>query len=91
MQSELPWPIQRNSVETDHGCMSKLFFDKVGDNVTLTLYNVTMTSQKPFNSITSVIEAKQTAKMKLMFFSIKYSDILLKKTSFIYSADLTFE
>ena len=46
-QSELPRPIPRNSVESDHGCTSRIYFDKAGDNVTLTLYNVTITSQKP--------------------------------------------
>ena len=39
-QSELPRPIPRNSVESDHGCTSRIYFDNVGDNVTLT-------SQKP--------------------------------------------
>ena len=46
-QSELPPPLPQNSVESDHGCTSRIYFDKVGDNVTLTLYNVTLTSQKP--------------------------------------------
>ena len=46
-QSELPRPIPRNSVESDHGCTSRIYFDNAGDNVTLTLYNVTLTSQKP--------------------------------------------
>ena len=36
-QSELPWPIPWNYVESDHGCTSRLYFD----NVTLTLLNVT--------------------------------------------------
>ena len=31
-----------NSVESDHGCTSRIYFDKAGDNVTLT-------SQKPCN------------------------------------------
>ena len=39
-QSELPGPILRNSVESDHGCASRIYFDNAGDNVTLT-------SQKP--------------------------------------------
>ena len=47
-QSELSRPIPRNSVESDHGCSSRIYFDNAGDNVTLTLYNVTLTSQKPF-------------------------------------------
>ena len=46
-QSELPRPIPQNSVESDHGCTSRIYFDNPGDNVTLTLYNVTRTSQKP--------------------------------------------
>ena len=46
-QSELPRPIPRNSVESDHGCTSGIYFDNAGDAVTLTLYNVTLTSQKP--------------------------------------------
>ena len=46
-QSELPRPIPRNSVESDHGCTSSIYFDNAGDNVTLTLHNITLTSQKP--------------------------------------------
>ena len=42
-QSELPHPILRNSVESDHGCTSRIYFDKAGDNVTLRLYNVMLT------------------------------------------------
>ena len=45
--SELPRQISRNSVESDHGCTPRTYFDNVGDNVTLTLYNVTLMSQKP--------------------------------------------
>ena len=45
-KSELPQPIPQNSVESDHGCTSRIYFDNAGDNVTLTLYNVTLTSQK---------------------------------------------
>ena len=44
----------RNSVESDHECTSRIYFDNVGDTVTLTLYNMalalysaTLTSQKP--------------------------------------------
>ena len=43
-QSELPRPIPRNSVKSDLGCTSRIYFD----NVTLTLHNVTLTSQKPY-------------------------------------------
>ena len=47
LQSELPRPILRYSVESDQGCTSRIYFDNVGDSVTLTLCNVTLTSQKP--------------------------------------------
>ena len=46
-QLELPRPIPRNSVESDHGCISRIFFDNADDNVMLTSYNVTLTSKKP--------------------------------------------
>ena len=46
MQSELPRPIPRNSVESD-GCTSWIYFDNAGENLTLTLYHVTLTSHKP--------------------------------------------
>ena len=45
MQSVLPRPIPQNSMESDHGCTSSIYFDNAGDNVPLTLYNVTLTSQ----------------------------------------------
>ena len=45
-QSELRPPIPRNSVESDHGCTLMIYFDNAGDYVTLTLYNVMLTSQK---------------------------------------------
>ena len=67
-KSELSRPILRNSVESDHRCTSKIYFDNSGDNVTLTLYNVTLTSQNHLNTITSVIAAKQTVINKVMFF-----------------------
>ena len=47
MQSELPRPVPRNSVESNDRCTSRIYFDNAGDNVTLTLYNVTLTSHKP--------------------------------------------
>ena len=40
---------------------SRIYFHNAGDNMTLTLYNLTLTSWKP---ITSVIAAKQTALIK---------------------------
>ena len=46
-QSELPQPIPRNSLESDHGRTSRIYFDNAVDNMTLTLYYVTLTSQKP--------------------------------------------
>ena len=46
-QSELLQPIPRNSVKLDHGCTLRIYIDNAGDNVTLMLYNVTLTSQKP--------------------------------------------
>ena len=42
-QSELPRSILWNSVESDLGCTSRIYFD----NVTLMLLNLTLTSQKP--------------------------------------------
>ena len=47
MQSELPGPIALKSLESDHGCTSRIYFDNAGDNMMLTLYNVTLTSRKP--------------------------------------------
>ena len=47
VQSELPRPILRNSIESDHGCTSRIYFNKAGDNMTLMLYNMRLTSQKP--------------------------------------------
>ena len=47
-KTESDRPIPRNSVESDHGCTSRIYFDNAGDNVTLTLYNVTLTSRKPW-------------------------------------------
>ena len=47
IQLELPRPIPRNFVESDQGCTSRIYFDNTGDNVTLTLYNVTLKSHEP--------------------------------------------
>ena len=47
LQSELPRPIPWNSVESDHGCTSRIYFYNTGDNVTLMLYSVTLVSRKP--------------------------------------------
>ena len=55
-QSELPWPIPWKSLESDLGCTSRTYFD----NVTLTLHNVTLTSQKSCqHNNNGVIAAKQ--------------------------------
>ena len=64
-----------NSVESGLGCTSSIYFD----NVTLTLHNVTLTSQ-----ITLVIAAKQTVIMTFMF-SLKYRNS--EHINLIYSAD----
>ena len=45
-QSEMPRPIPRNSVESDLGCLSRIYVDNAGDNVMLMLHNVTLASQK---------------------------------------------
>ena len=37
-------------------CTSRIY----SDNVTMTLHNMTLTSHKPYNTITSLIAAKQT-------------------------------
>ena len=34
-QSELPRPIPRNSVELDHGCTSRIYFDHGADVIRL--------------------------------------------------------
>ena len=53
---ELPRLLSWNSVESDHGCASRIYFDNAGDNMVLTLYNVTLAS----HTTKSVIAAKQT-------------------------------
>ena len=58
-----------NSVESDLGCTSRIYFD----NVTLTLYNMTLPSQNHAKTITSVIAAKQMVINEVMFFSNKIS------------------
>ena len=53
---------------------SDIPFDDAGDNVTLTLYNVTLTSQNHVNTITSVIAANQTVINEVyVFFLIKHA------------------
>ena len=46
-QSEMPRSIPLNSLELDHGCTPRIYFDNAGDNLTLALYNVKLKSQKP--------------------------------------------
>ena len=79
-QSKLPRPIPRNSVESDHGCISRINFDNA-DNVALTLYSVTLTSQKPCKHNNKYDCCKTDGSNDVYVFSIKYrySDILLKK------------
>ena len=36
-----------NSVESDHGCTARIYFDNAYDNVMLRLYKVTLKSQNP--------------------------------------------
>ena len=43
-QTELPQTIQQNSVESDLGCTSRIYFNYADDNVTLTLYDVNLMS-----------------------------------------------
>ena len=67
--------VSANSVELDLGCTSIIYFD----NVTLTLHNVTLRSQKPCQH--SKCAAKQTVINEVhvvVFF--QNSDILLKKS-----------
>ena len=72
-----------NYVESDLGCTSRICFDNVGDNVKLTLDNVTLTSQKP-SQHNNKCECSKTNGYKWSLccccFSVKYrySDNLLK-------------
>ena len=73
-QSELPRPIPWNCVESDLGSTSRNYLI----NVALTLYNVTLTSQKPCRQIRSVVAAKQIIirEVYVFFFNkILFSDI----------------
>ena len=80
-QSVLPRPIPRNSMESDHGCTSRIYFDNAGDNMTLTLYKVMLTSQKPCLHNNKCDCSKSNGLDEVYAFSIKYrySDILLRK------------
>ena len=37
-----------NSTKSDNGCTSRIYFDNVGNNMTPTSYNVTVTSWKQY-------------------------------------------
>ena len=76
-QSELPRQIPQKNVESDHGCTSRNYFDTAGDNLTLALYNVMLTSQKPCLHNNKC----DCSKTKGLNEAIKYcySDILLKR------------
>ena len=69
IHSELPWPVPRNSVESDYRCTSRIYFDNAGDNMTLTLYNVTLTSQNPCYHI----QQNKRLKWSIKFFFNKIS------------------
>ena len=66
-QSELPRQIPRNSVESDHGCTLRIYFDNADDNVALTLYNMTLTSQASCKHC-----SKTNGSNDVYVFSIKY-------------------
>ena len=92
-QSELPQPIPRNSMESDHGCTSRIYFDNADDNVTLTLYNVMLTSHNSCEHNNKCDCNKTNGFNEIYVFSIKYryGDTLLKKkteTSFILLIEL---
>ena len=73
--SELPRPIPRDAVESDDGCTLKIYFDNAGNNMTLTLYNVTLTSQKlcEHNNICDCSKTNGlNEENKLCIFSTKY-------------------
>ena len=69
--SELPRPIPRNSVESDHGCTSRIYFDNAGDNVTLALNNATLTSQNMLHN--NKFDCSKTNGLNEVYnFSLKY-------------------
>ena len=45
-----------------------IYFDNADDNMTLTLYNVTLTSRNHFNTVTSTNAAKQTVINEAIFY-----------------------
>ena len=58
-QSELPQPVPRNSMESDHGCTLRIYFDNAGDNLDADV--IYQRHRNDVNTITSVNEAKQMA------------------------------
>ena len=78
-------PIPRNSVESDHGSTSRIYFDNAGDNVTLTWYNVMLTSQKSCEHNHKYDCSKTKVMNEVYVFSIKY--FIEKYINFFYSAD----
>ena len=71
-QSELPWPILRAFVESDHGCTSRIFFDNTGDNVTLTVIMWRWLYRNHVDTITSVIAANQMVINEVYVFLKRY-------------------
>ena len=71
-QSKLIGQIPRNSMESDHGCTSRIYFDNAGDIVTLMLYKVTLTSQKPCLHYNKCDCSKSNGLNVVYAFSIKY-------------------
>ena len=65
-----------NSMQSDLGCTSRIYLD----NVTMTLHNVTLASQKPCHHNNKCECSKQTVYvcLLLLFFSIKYRYLLIK-------------
>ena len=89
LQSELPRTTPWNSVESHLGCTLRIYVD----NVTLTLHNLTLTSQKPCQHIYKCDCSKTNGyKWSLCFFN-KISlqrYFFLKTIDFIYSVDKRF-
>ena len=80
-----------NSIESDLGCASRVFFD----NVTLTSHNVTLTSQKP-RQYNNKYDCSETNSYNIPHDAInesikyRYSDILLKDISIFYWKTINF-
>ena len=61
-----------NSAKSDHGCSSRIYLDNASDNVTLTLFNVTLTSQKPCLHNNKCDCSKTNGLNEVDVFSLKY-------------------